>query len=320
MALGPCLGRARSESYFTAMTGDQRREQTLGIVYGIAAYGSWGFFPIYLKATAQAPVLEVLCHRVFWALVLLLALTWHQGQLGEVARALRQRRVLAVLSVSTVMIAINWLVYIFSVVHNRLLESSLGYYINPLVNVLLGVLFLREKLPPLVRVAVAIAAAGVLWLGICVGRAPWISLAVAFSFGVYGLLRKVVPVGPLIGLTVETLLLLPFVSAYLVVMVATGRAAFLSGNHTLDALLVMAGPVTAVPLLMFAAAARRLPLSTLGFLQYLSPTLQFLLAVVVYGELFDRAKLAAFACIWTALALFAFHSVRLREPEPVVDA
>jgi chloramphenicol-sensitive protein RarD len=171
-----------------------------------------------------------------------------------------------------------------------------------------------------VRVAVAIAAAGVLWLGICVGRAPWISLAVALSFGLYGLLRKVVPVGALIGLTVETLLLLPFVGAYLVAMVATGRAAFLSGNHALDALLVMAGPVTAVPLLLFAAAARRLPLSTMGFLQYLSPTLQFLLAVVVYGELFDRAKLAAFACIWTALALFAVDSVRRRVPEPVVDA
>jgi chloramphenicol-sensitive protein RarD len=201
-----------------------------------------------------------------------------------------------------------------------MLESSLGYYINPLVNVLLGVLFLRERLPPLVRVAVAIAAAGVLWLGVSVGRAPWISLTVALSFGFYGLLRKVAPVGALIGLTVETLLLLPFVAGYLIVMVGTGRATFLSGNHTLDTLLVMAGPVTAIPLLLFAAAARRLPLSTMGFLQYLSPTLQFLLAVVVYGESFDRAKLAAFACIWAALALFAFHSVRRRVPEPCVDA
>jgi chloramphenicol-sensitive protein RarD len=218
------------------------------------------------------------------------------------------------------MIAINWLVYIFSVVHNRMLESSLGYYINPLVNVFLGVLFLRERLPPLVRLAVAIAAAGVLWLGVTVGRAPWISLTVAFSFGIYGLLRKVAPVGALTGLTVETLLLLPFAAGYLIARLATGRATFLSGNSALDALLVMAGPVTAIPLLLFAAAARRLPLSTLGFLQYLSPTLQFLLAVVVYGEVFDRAKLAAFACIWTALALFAFHSVRRRVPEPIVDA
>jgi chloramphenicol-sensitive protein RarD len=302
------------------MSGDPGRERTIGLACGFAAYGFWGFFPIYLKATAQAPVLEVLCHRILWALVMLVALAWQQGQLSEVAAALKQRRVLAVLGASTVMIAINWLVYIFSVVHNRMLESSLGYYINPLVNVLLGVLFLRERLPPLVRLAVAIAAAGVLWLGITVGRAPWISLTVAFSFGFYGLLRKVAPVGALTGLTVETLLLLPFAAGYLIARLATGRATFLSGNSALDALLVMAGPVTAIPLLLFAAAARRLPLSTLGFLQYLSPTLQFLLAVVVYGEVFDRAKLAAFACIWTALALFAFHSVRRRVPEPIVDA
>jgi chloramphenicol-sensitive protein RarD len=302
------------------MSGDAGRERTIGLACGFAAYGFWGFFPIYLKATAQAPVLEVLCHRILWALVMLVALTWQQGQLSEVAAALKQRRVLLVLGASTVMIAINWLVYIFSVVHNRMLESSLGYYINPLVNVLLGVLFLRERLPPLVRLAVAIAAGGVLWLGVTVGRAPWISLTVAFSFGFYGLLRKVAPVGALTGLTVETLLLLPLAAGYLIARLATGRATFLSGNHALDALLVMAGPVTAIPLLLFAAAARRLPLSTLGFLQYLSPTLQFLLAVVVYGEVFDRAKLAAFACIWTALALFAFHSVRRRVAEPIVDA
>jgi chloramphenicol-sensitive protein RarD len=302
------------------MSGNPRSQRTLGLTYGFAAYGFWGFFPIYLKATAQAPVVEVLCHRVLWALLLLLALAWQQGQLSDIAAVFEQRRVLAVLGASTVMIAINWLVYIFSVVHNRMLESSLGYYINPLVNVLLGVLFLREKLPPLVRLAVAIAAAGVLWLGVYVGRAPWISLSVAFSFGFYGLLRKVAPVGALIGLTVETLLLLPFVATYLIARMVSGRATFLSGNHALDVLLVMAGPVTAIPLLLFAAAARRLPLSTLGFLQYLSPTLQFLLAVVVYGEAFDRAKLGAFACIWTALALFAFHSVRRRVPEPVVDA
>jgi chloramphenicol-sensitive protein RarD len=302
------------------MSGDPGRERTIGLACGFAAYGFWGFFPIYLKATAQAPVLEVLCHRILWALVMLVALTWQQGQLSEVAAALKQRRVLLVLGASTVMIAINWLVYIFSVVHNRMLESSLGYYINPLVNVLLGVLFLRERLPPLVRLAVAIATAGVLWLGVTVGRAPWISLTVAFSFGFYGLLRKVAPVGALTGLTVETLLLLPLAAGYLILRLATGRATFLSGNHALDALLVMAGPVTAIPLLLFAAAARRLPLSTLGFLQYLSPTLQFLLAVVVYGEVFDRAKLAAFACIWTALALFAFHSVRRRVAEPIIDA
>ncbi len=291
-----------------------------GLAYGVAAYGFWGVFPVYLKAVARVPVLEILCHRIVWALAFLLALAWREGQLGEVRTALGQRRTLLVLVTTTVLIALNWGVYIFSVSHDRLLESSLGYYINPLVNVLLGVLLLHEILPPLVRVAVGTAALGVLGLGLHLGRPPWISLTVAFSFAFYGLLRKIAPVGPLVGLTVETLLLLPLAGGYLVVRVAQGQAAFLAGHPALDLLLLMAGPVTAIPLLWFAAAARRLPLSTLGFLQYISPTLQFLLAVAVYGEAFDRGKLLAFATIWTALALFAVHSVRQHVPEPAIDA
>ena len=309
---GADLGReARSPAH---------RERSQGLAYGLAAYGFWGFFPIYLKAVARVPVLELLSHRIVWSAILLLLLVWQQGRFGEVAAAFRQRRSLAVLGATTVLIAVIWLVYIFSVTHDRLLESSFGYYINPLVNVALGVVLLREKLAPLVRVAVAIAAAGVLWLGIHVGRPPWISLVLAFSFALYGLLRKVAPVGPLIGLTVETLLLAPAAAGFLIFASAKGQAAFLSGRPGLDVLLVLGGPVTAIPLLWFAAAARRLPLSTIGFLQYISPTLQFLLAVLVYGEPFDRAKAVAFACIWAALALFAYHSVRRRAPEPVVDA
>ncbi len=307
----------------TAGEGDDRdraRERKLGLAFAFAAYGFWGLFPLYLKAVSRTPVLELLCHRIVWAAIFLVVLVWHQGHAGEVLAALRRRRTLAVLSASTVLIAVNWLTYIIAVTHDRMLESSLGYYINPLVNVALGVLLLRERLAPLVRLAVAIAAAGVLWLGLHVGHPPWISLVLAFSFAFYGLLRKVAPVGPLIGLTVETLLLLPLAGGYLVYLLASGRAAFLSGHPGLDALLVLGGPFTAIPLLWFAAAARRLPLSTIGFIQYLSPTLQFLLAVMVYGEVFNSAKAVAFACIWTALALFAWHSVRRRAPEPVVDA
>jgi chloramphenicol-sensitive protein RarD len=266
--------------------------------------------PAYIKLVRAAPVLEVLSHRITWALVLLLLLSWWQRQLGPLRDALRSRRTLAVLSASTLCIAANWIVYIWAVVNGRVMEASLGYYINPLVNVLFGVFILGESLERPVKIAVAIAAGGVLWLAVHVGQLPWIPLTLATSFGLYGLLRKVAPVGALTGLTIETGLLLPFTSAYLAWAIASGRAAFLAGNPSLDAALLLAGPVTAFPLLMFAAAARRLPLSTLGFLQYLSPTLQFLLAVFAYGETFDRAHAVAFVFIWTALAVFAAHTAR----------
>jgi chloramphenicol-sensitive protein RarD len=266
--------------------------------------------PVYIKMVRAAPVVEVLCHRITWALVLLLAISWGQRQLGPLREALRSPRALAVLSASTLSIAANWSVYIWAVFNGRVLEASLGYYINPLVNVLFGVAILGERLERPVKVAVVVAGIGVLWLALNLGAFPWVPLTLATSFGLYGLLRKLAPVGPLAGLTVETGLLLPLTSGYLAWAVGTGRAAFLSGNRTLDLWLLLAGPVTAFPLLLFAAAVRRLPLSTLGFLQYLSPTIQFLLAVFIYGESFDRAHAVAFAFIWTAVAVFAAHTAR----------
>jgi chloramphenicol-sensitive protein RarD len=295
-------------------------ERRQGLVYGLAAYGAWGVFPIYLKAVRTVPVVEVLCHRVVWALVVLAVITAVRGETRAVMAALRDRRALLVLSGSTVLIAINWLVYIFSVAHARILESSLGYYINPLVSVLLGIVLLGERLTALMKAAVVAAAAGVTWLAFDLGQLPWISLVLAFSFGTYGLLRKIAPVGALIGLTVETLLLAPFCAAYLVWSMTHGRSGFLADGPWIRTLLLLAGPVTAIPLLCFAGAARRLPLSTMGFLQYVSPTLQFLLAVVVYHEPFSRGRAGAFACIWVAVAIFAFDSVRRRAPEPVVEA
>ena len=259
-----------------------------------------------------APVLEVLCHRVVWALAFLLVLSWRQGQLGAVRSGLRSRRALAILAASTTLLAVNWLVYIWAVVNGRLLEGSLGYYINPLVSVLLGVVILGERLERPVQIAVGIAAAGVLWLALKLGEFPWIPIVLATSFGLYGLMRKLAPVGALAGLTIETALLLPLTGGYLAWAIASDRAAFLAGDRSLDGLLLLAGPVTAVPLLCFAAAARRLPLTTLGFLQYLSPTLQFLLAVFVYGESFDRTRAVAFVFTWTAVALFAAHGARTR--------
>jgi len=273
--------------------------------------------PVYIKAVRAAPVLEVLCHRITWALVLLLLLCWWQRQLGPVRDALRSRRTLAVLAASTLFIAANWIVYIWAVFHGRVMEASLGYYINPLVNVLFGVFILGERLERPVKIAVAIAAAGVLWLAVHLGQVPWIPLTLATSFGLYGLMRKLAPVGALTGLTIETGLLVPLTAGYLAWAIASGRAAFLAGDRSLDLALLLAGPVTAFPLLLFAAAARRLPLSTLGFLQYLSPTLQFALAVFAYGESFDRTRAVAFVFIWTAVALFAAHSARARARVPL---
>jgi chloramphenicol-sensitive protein RarD len=285
-------------------------ELRLGLAYGVAAYGSWGFMPVYIKAVRTVPILEVLSHRVFWAFLLLLALCWRRGELPAIRAALRTPRTLALLAGSTVAIAVNWLGYIGAVVQGHVLEASLGYFINPLVNVLFGVAILGEKLDRPVRIAVAIAGAGVLWMTFRAGQVPWIALTLASSFGLYGLLRKLAPVGGLAGLTIETGLLAPLAGGFIAWAVASGRSGFLAGHWKTDVLLLLAGPITAVPLLFFAGAARRLPLSTLGFLQYFSPSLQFLLAVFAYREPLDPARLVAFAFIWMALAIFGVYTAR----------
>lgn len=293
--------------------------RTAGLLAGIAAYGSWGVIPIYFKAVSAAPPLELLAHRVVWALVLLVVLLKRQGRLAEFHAALRPGRTLAMLAASTVLIAVNWLVYIWAVVGDRVLEGSLGYFINPLVNVVLGVLVLKEKLERPVMVAVAVAALGVAWLTLSVGHPPWVSLTLAASFGSYGLLRKLAPVGAVVGLAVETLLLLPLALGYLAWAHGRGSLTFLAGDLGLDTLLVLAGPATAIPLLLFTAAARRLPLSTLGFIQYLSPTLQFLLAVFLWGEPLGRERAVAFGCIWAGLLIFTVHSLRRGVAEPLTE-
>lgn len=295
-----------------------RSEHTLGLLLGLGAYGCWGLFPIYIKSVAVPPV-EMLAHRVVWAFLLLLGLSAYQGRWGELRGALRGRRTAALLAASTVMITINWMVYIWAVASGRILEGSLGYFINPLVNVILGVLVLKERPARPVVAAVLVAAAGVGWLTFQVGHPPWISLTLALSFGLYGLLRKVVSVGAVIGLTVETALLAPPALGYLLWLKAAGSLSFLSGSAGRDALLVLAGPITALPLLLFAGAARRLRLSTLGLVQYLSPTLQLLVGVWLYGEPFTPARAVAFTFIWAGLAIFAVYSLRRGRPEPVTE-
>jgi chloramphenicol-sensitive protein RarD len=288
---------------------DTPESRRTGAFYGLAAYGWWGLAVIYFKAVAHVPPLEVLAQRVVWSLPLLFGLLALRGRLGEIRAALRDRRTLAILLVTTLLIGSNWLIYIVAVSTGHILQSSLGYYINPLVNVVLGMAFLGERLRPAQWASVLLATAGVLYLALSYGRPPWFALSLAGTFALYGLLRKTVRAEGSVGLTVETTLLLPAALGFLLVQGMRGSLAFGHVSLPTDLLLAASGLVTAMPLIWFANAIRRLPLTTMGFLQYLSPTLQFLLAVAVYGEPFTRAHLLTFGCIWTALALYSVDAV-----------
>jgi chloramphenicol-sensitive protein RarD len=281
-----------------------------GVAFGAAAYLLWGTFPIYFKALRQVPAIEVLAHRVVWSFVFSLALVAIARRWQQLARIARKPRTTTLLACSTVFIATNWLFFIYAVEHDRILDASLGYFMNPLVNVLLGYLFLGERLRRVQLASLALAAAGVLVLVVRRGELPWISLVLALSFGGYGLVRKVVAVDPITGLFAETALLTPVALGYLVVLGCRGQSAFASGSLANDVLLPLSGPVTALPLLLFAAAARRLRLGTLGFLQFLSPSAQFVLAVAVYHETFTWTQLSTFLCIWAGLALFSLDAAR----------
>ncbi len=300
----------------TSPTAGRRR----GYAYALGAYTTWGFIPVYFKLVAAAPPLELLSHRVLWAFLLLVPIGWRRDGLAELGRALRSGAARRGLFVSTVLIAVNWLIYIWAVFGGRIVEASLGYFLTPLVSVLLGVFVLKERLERPVAISLAIAACGVVWLTLLSGRPPWIAVGLALSFGSYGLTRKLVRgVGAVAGLTVETALLSAFALGYLAWSHERGTLAFLSGSPRLDVLLLLAGPITAIPLLLFAGAVARLPLSSLGFLQYVSPSMQFLLAVLVYGEPFSAAQAGAFGVIWLALVVFAAHTLRRGAPEPVME-
>jgi chloramphenicol-sensitive protein RarD len=293
--------------------GQQRRAR--GYAYALGAYGLWGLIPVYFKAVATTPALEVLAHRVLWAFVMLVGVSFYRDRLAELRRSFFDGGTVARLALSTVLIAVNWLIYIWAVFGGRIVEASLGYFLNPLVSVVLGVLVLEERLDRPVVVALSIAALGVLLLAVLSGRPPWIAIGLALSFGSYGLVRKLTrAVSSVAGLTIETALLTPLAVGYLLLSREHGTLAFGHGSTARDVLLLLAGPITAIPLLFFAGAVRRLPLSTMGLLQYVAPSVQLLLAVLVYGEPFTSARAMAFTLIWTALAIFAVHSFRLRAP------
>jgi chloramphenicol-sensitive protein RarD len=294
----------------TALSFEHERTTRTGLLYGIAAYLWWGFVVFYFKAVANVPPLEVLAHRVVWSVVLLGVLLGLRGRWREGLRALRDRRSVIALLFTTVLIAGNWYTFIWAVSHDRVVEASLGYYINPLVNVLLGFVFLRERLRRAQWIAVALATVAVVLLSARMGSVPVISLVLAFSFGLYGLLRKTMKVDGLVGLTVETTLLLPVAVGYLLWLEKQGALVFGHAEVSTQLLLVAAGAVTALPLLWFANAARRLELATVGLLQYIAPSLQFLSAVLVFGEPFGRVQLVSFVLIWAALALYTTDMVR----------
>ena len=289
---------------------DPHRQRRAGLLFGLGAYLAWGVMPLYFKALAHVSALEIVAHRVIWSMVFMAALVALWRRWPAIRAALGTGRVLITLLITTLLIGTNWLIFIYAVVSGHVLEASLGYYLNPLVNVLLGVVLLKEKLSRAQVFATLLAAAGVAVLAAGAGSGLWISLTLAATFAVYGFLRKIVAVDSLEGLSIETALLSPLALAWLVWLQADGSPAFASVTQTTDLLLVLGGAVTAIPLLMFTAAARRLPYSTLGFLQYVAPSLQFLLAVLAFGEPLTTAHLICFAAIWTALAIFSFEGLR----------
>lgn len=283
------------------------RDEPMGIACALAAYALWGIVPIYWRMLEGVPPFEVTAERIVWCAVFALLAALLRGRMSAIAAIVQTRKVLGMLALTGTLIAINWTVYIYCVASRQLVESSLGYYINPLVSIALGVCFLGEKISRLRLVAVVLASLAVAAKAVSLGHFPWIAPVLAISFGFYGFFRKLAPVDALDGLLVETAVVLPAALALIGLWSINGTAFFPSADIGRDFLLVGGGPVTAIPLALFAAGARRVRLSTLGFLQYLSPSITLLLAVFGFGEPFTRFDAIAFGCVWGALALVALE-------------
>ena len=293
-----------------------------GIWYAIGAYASWGLFPIYWKLLHHVPALQLIGHRIIWSFFALIIIILCIRQWAGFRSTMFTVSVLRVYCIAAVLIGINWLTYVWAVNACHIVETSLGYFINPLLSVLMGVLFLHEHLRPRQWISIGLAAAGVLFLAIVHGSIPWIALTLAFSFAFYGLVKKTAPLGSLYGLTLETGMLFLPALFYLYISDVNGTGAFLHTGTTADILLAGAGIVTTIPLLMFASAARRIPLSQIGILQYITPTLQFLIGVFIYHESFTFIQFVGYAIVWLALILFGMESffayraqIAIMEPE-----
>ena len=279
-----------------------------GVLSAGCAFFMWGVFPLYLKTLKAIPPLEILSHRVFWSFIMLALILTVRHQWGWITSIKKNPRITAAFIASASMLAINWVVYIWSINHDRIVDASLGYFIAPLFNVLFGVM-LGERLRLWQWISVGLAATGVAWLTISAGQLPWIGLTLAFTFGLYGLLRKTASLGALEGLTLETLVMLPLSALFLLLPESGSSHAFVNAGINTSLLLIAAGPVTAIPLLLFAYGARRIPLSLVGILQYIGPTIQLLLGIYLYNEAFSPTKFIGYGLIWCALGLYSIESL-----------
>lgn len=287
-------------------------QELVGAGAALAAFSLWGVFPLYFKMVSHIPAFEVLAHRILWTVVLLGLIIMIRRRSGRVRAVINDKKLLATLLVSSMLVSLNWLIFIWAVAHNMVLETSLGYFINPLVSVALGMIFLKEKLRFWQWLAVALSVLGVVNLVGQVGSVPWVALGVAISFGLYGLIRKIVVVDAFTGLFMETTLILPPILIYLFYVGAQGTGAFGLADLKLDGLLMLAGVMTATPLVLFAFAAKRLRLGTLGFFQYIAPSAHFVIAVYMFDEPFGDAHKITFGVIWLALVIYTLDGIAAR--------
>jgi chloramphenicol-sensitive protein RarD len=281
-----------------------------GVLFALAAYSMWGIAPIYFKLLTSVPALEIVMHRIVWSVLVLCLLLFVRKKFSQVFMAIRDPKIIATLSISGLLLAVNWLIFIWAVNNDKMLDASLGYFINPLFNVLLARLFLQESLTRLQLLAVFVALSGVVFLIFSYGQLPWIALALATSFSIYGLLRKKVTVDSMPGLLIESCIMLPFALLYWLMM-DTSSGNMLANSFDLNTTLLLAGVVTTAPLLCFTAAARRIRYTTLGFFQYIGPSLMFLLAVLHYQEPLDVTRVVTFVFVWLGLLIYVYDSLRV---------
>lgn len=291
-------------------------ERQKGALYAGSAFTIWGFMPIYFKQVDFVPAQEIVAYRILFAVGLLLIIHTVTGNWASVRASFRARRNPALLTLSAVFIGVNWLFFTWAVTHERVLETSLGYFINPLVSVMLGVVLLRERLRPAAVFAVALASAGMVYEVLTYGAVPWIALALAFSFALYGLVRKHIVIPSLDGLLFEMSFLVPIGGAYAAYVLVSGKGHFVYDGPGVSGIMLLSAPLTVIPLSLFGAGAKRIHLSTLGFLQYIAPSLTFLAAVLIYHEPFGLTRLVTFSCIWIALVIFTFDAVHANRRIP----